>query len=243
MSHINNQLIFLTGCINPENMSYTKLNNLDLRKKHYILAIKFYLTHTTLPILFVENSGIDISDQFDKEVLDKRLEILTFYGNGFDKSLGKGYGEMIIFDYAFLNSRYIREADFIFKITGRHRLLNINRYIKFISNNSNCDLLVDLTKSLTWADSRFFGFKKHFFVNYLSKFKVLVNDTLHFYFENALAKASLQAINCNIVYYPFLIYPKFLGISGTDAKKINSNFFFLFPRFIKYFLKFHILLR
>ncbi len=236
-------LIFLTGCINPNGMSFTKLNDVYFRKQQYISAIKFYLANTDLRILFVENSNNDISEFFKEEILEGRIEILTFKGNDFDKSFGKGYGEMLIFEFAFENSIFFQQSDLILKVTGRHKLANINRFIKFLTFNSQCELLVDLTKSMRWADSRFFCFSKFFFHKYLRNYKKQINDSHFFHFEHALAKASLEAINDNVNYFPFPSYPKYIGVAGTDGNKIRTNFLYLLPRFIKYILKYKIILR
>jgi hypothetical protein len=126
----NNLLIFLTACINPENMAFTALLDMDRRKKHYIDALNFYIEKTNLKILFVENSGVDLSYLFQKEIKNERLEILTFNGNDHQKSLGKGVGEMVILEHAIAKSIFFKKSNFLFKITGRYKILNINQFIK-----------------------------------------------------------------------------------------------------------------
>lgn len=71
-----NKVIVLTACINPKGMAYTALQNIEERKKQYTTALKWYLENTTLPIVFVENTGYDISFDFDVFIKNKRLECL-----------------------------------------------------------------------------------------------------------------------------------------------------------------------
>lgn len=54
-------ILLLTACINPDGMPFTCLADVGVRKKQYIEALNFYLKNTTRKIVFVENSGTDIS--------------------------------------------------------------------------------------------------------------------------------------------------------------------------------------
>lgn len=223
----SNLILFLTGCINPDGMSYTALQNPKTRKNQYIDAIRFYLRKTNLKILFVENSGNDISEVFDYEIKNKRLEILTFFGNDYDRTLGKGYGEMLIMEYANKYSQFLKNAEFIFKITGRYKILNINSFINnYIDQFQNFDLILNFRPSLTWADSRFFGFRPFFLSNYLLGYKEIVNDQDSINFENALSKAALNSITNDDNYGKFNIYPRYSAIIGTTGKKYNDSFFY-----------------
>lgn len=217
-------ILFLTGCINPNGMSYTVLQDPNARKNQYIDTIRFYLRKTNLKILFVENSGNDISEVFGKEIDNNRLEILTFYGNEYDRSLGKGYGEMLIMEYANQHSRFIKNTDFVFKITGRYKILNINMFIKkYHEKQFVNDIIINLKPGLTWADSRFFGFKPNFLNDYLLSYKEIVNDRISINFENALAKAALDSITNDGDYGKFNIYPRYSAVIGTTGKKYNDS--------------------
>ena len=98
-------VLLLTACINPNGMLYTTIQDTELRKKHYIESLFFYLTKTQYKIVFVENSNTDISSLYQKEISEGRLECITFDGNNYDRSLGKGYGEALILDYACMHSK------------------------------------------------------------------------------------------------------------------------------------------
>lgn len=214
----------LTGCIDPNNMSFTKLQDIDTRKKHYLESIKYYLNETNLSILFVENSGYDISDSFVPEVNSGRLEILTFNGNNYNRLLGKGYGEMLILEYASTFSNLFKTADFIFKITGRYRVLNIQSYINYYFINKNSfDILINFKPDLSFVDSRFWGAKSLFFTESLIKYKDIIDDSNSIHFEHALCKAVHDFINNGFIYSGLNHYPRYSGIYGTDGSRYNDS--------------------
>ena len=71
-------ILLLTGCINPNGMSLTVLNNPKERQMQYEKAIQYYLLNTSYPIVFVENSGTNISSSFQDYIASGRIECLTF---------------------------------------------------------------------------------------------------------------------------------------------------------------------
>ncbi|RYZ23735.1 MAG: hypothetical protein EOO10_20840 [Chitinophagaceae bacterium] len=66
-------------------------------------------------MLFVENSGADVSPLFQEEINNGRLEVITFIGNNYDRKLGKGYGEIRIIEKALNDSCFLKNADFFNK--------------------------------------------------------------------------------------------------------------------------------
>lgn len=228
----DNVLILLTGCINPGGMIYTKLQNPEIRKAQYLEAIKFYLKETTNKILFIENSGTDISNEFDAESDRLRLEFVVFEGNNYDKTFGKGFWEMLILKHAFKNSKFVNQSSSICKITGRYRILNIGQLLMHYEK-CECDLMVDLLSQMKYSDSRIFMARKFFFEDYLFKFKNEVNDSKGFYFEHALKNAVLLSIIDNRTYLPFKYLPRIVGTSGTDNMNYNNSFW----KWIKLYLK------
>ena len=73
------QILFLTACVNPKGMTYTKLSNPEIRLLQYKDALDWYLENTSMKILLVENSGYDFSDCYQKQIREGRLE---FIGSG-----------------------------------------------------------------------------------------------------------------------------------------------------------------
>jgi hypothetical protein len=232
-------LILLTGCINPDGMHFTTLQNVDIRKNQYIDAINHYLEQTNCQILFVENSGCDLSSEFiNRPPKDlERLEFLTFQGNNYDKRLGKGYGEMSILSYALTNSSFIKDCAFICKITGRYKVLNIKKLLQFYTE-SDCNIMVKVNQKLNSADSRIFVANDTFFKEYLIKYSGMLNDSNGCYFEHVLSKAVLEAIVNGGTYLPFKHKPRISGQSGSKNHFYPDSFLHWWPRNVLHTIKF-----
>ena len=228
-------VLLLTGTVNPNNMSFTKLLDVDSRKAQYLEAIRFWLKKVDVPIVFVENSGYSLASYFEKEIAANRLEMLDFEGNNYTRNLGKGYGELLILEYAYLHSKKVREADFIFKVTGRHRILNFSSFLKQYEQYSDMHVMVKFYGFLKNCDSRFFGFVPSFIPDYLVNYKDVVNDSKDIFFENILSVH--QAIASGYNFRPFKTLPRLQGSSGTFGVKYNSNYFSWLRHNTEYLLK------
>ena len=158
-------ILLLTGCINPNGMSYTALSNTEERKAQYIEAINYYISYTRYPIVFVENSGTDISLLFTDAIKSNRMEYLFFSGNK-NKERGKGYGECEILQYALEHSVLINtsKSKRIAKITGRLIIRNINSIIRWHTLfTSQHTTLCTFNSDLSFPDSRFIIASKEFY--------------------------------------------------------------------------------
>ncbi|MGN6533383.1 MAG: hypothetical protein ACTHK0_16695, partial [Ginsengibacter sp.] len=162
-----NIVLLLTGAINTCNKGFTFLNDPQKRRSDYISTVRYYLDSYEYPIVFVENSNEDISSQFKNEIENKRLEVLCFDGNNYDEKIGKGLGEMRCIKYGILNSSFINQDHFVFKITGRYKILNLNKFINFYKNHPNAELIADLTNNFSHSQSCIFGFKPFFAKSFL----------------------------------------------------------------------------
>ena len=123
-------VILLTACVNPGGMPFTVLNDTSERLRQYREALDFYLRETAQPIVFCENTLCDFSEDYKEYIASGRLEYITFDGNNFDKSKGKGYGEALIMEEAFRRSQLLGQCNFVVKITGRLIVRNISQLIK-----------------------------------------------------------------------------------------------------------------
>lgn len=231
------QLILLTGCIEPGGMQFTSLQNPVLRKAQYVAAIHYYLQQTTCHVLFVENSGQDISPEFKDSPQRHRLEFLTFHGNDFDKSLGKGYGEMLILEYALKHSAFMAQSIFICKITGRYKMLNIRKLLDFYMEGKS-QLMVLLGQELNYSDSRLFFANYNFYKHIFIKYKDVVDDSKGRYFEHALCKAVLEAVNAGFSYLPFKYKLRISGQSGTDSVFYKDSLLSWYPWNVLHMLRF-----
>jgi hypothetical protein len=232
-SKSNEPVLLLTGCINPNGMNFTSIQSAEIRLQHYLGAINFYLQQTSLKILFVENSGYDISNHLLPFIDQGRLEILTFDGNDYDKSLGKGYGEMLIIAHALEHSTFVKNATFVFKITGRHKILNINTFINQYYSTPGIEIFADLLGKLSFADSKFFGATVDFYKFFLPKLTI-INDSKNITFEDALGQAIHEAIAAGYKFSFFNSFPRCSGVSGTTSKKYDDSWLTWFKSNLKY---------
>lgn len=212
-------ILLLTGCIDPKGMAYTALNNPDVRKQQYVDAITWYLQNTELPVLFVENSGTDISSEFISYIEEGKLEMITYDGNNYDKSLGKGYGEAQIMKYGFEHSRFLQERGaLVVKITGRFICKNINDIVRrYHSENT---VYADICKD-DWggniASSIFVIAPSQFWKEYFLPRREELNDSKRFHFEHLLYESICQWFKDGKKHREFWRNPLMIGVSGTSG--------------------------
>jgi hypothetical protein len=140
-----------------------------VRLHDYCEALEFYLR---LPnshidrIIFVENSNSDLTALFElceREKHGKQIEFLAFEGgNDFPPEYGKGYGEMIMLNYAIDKTKLFTDTDIVWKATGRLILRNLQQLIEGAPNRYKvyCDLhdSFPLLSLQHFFDPRFFSF-------------------------------------------------------------------------------------
>lgn len=221
---VKDTVLLLTSCINPNGMKFTVLQNKEERKKQYIEAIKFYLANTKFKIVFCDNSGEDLSEL--KTVEGKgRVEILSFKGNVFDKSLGKGYGEFGIVQYAITNSRFIREASLVIKLTGRLVVDNICEVLKvnrWLLLNPRKFVFATLIMEQKAFDSRCFFASKDFFLHYFVNQPNVINDSKNYYFEHYLYDI-IKNLHEDYVVSDFVMPLSINGVSGSTGIVYSSK--------------------
>lgn len=235
MSTTNNKVILLTGCVNPNGMPQTVLQNPEIRKQQYVSAIRYYLKKVQIPIVFVENSNTDISHKFQKEVNDGRIEFVVFNGNDFDKKRGKGYGEAIMIEYALSHARFLKVASFVIKITGRLIIDNINELVREMKSPDV--VYANLIRGHCGMERRsyFFGTPIPFLYDFISQ-KDLIDESAMVYFERHLYNESLRwKENGGVVkelWHPIIVS----GISGSNGKNYEKESFPYLKAWIRYFL-------
>ncbi len=220
---MNNVIILLTACVNPDNMIFTALQDPLDRLNQYISALKYYLENTDLKIVLVENTNIDFSSMFNNEIEQGRLEFYTFQGNNYEKNKGKGYGEAMILKYALKYSRFLKKCDYLIKITGRLKLMNINQVIRQVKSYNGNDpmILCDCNRKITMSKSRVFVSPPDFYEKSFLKYAVNINDSNNYEFENALGDAIIDYVRNGFGKLLLFKFPLFIdGMSGTDGVKI-----------------------
>lgn len=236
---MNDKILFMTACINPNGMSNTAIQNVELRKKQYLDAVKFYLQKTRFRILFVENSGYDISSSFRNEIRQGRMEVITYEGNCFDRSLGKGYGEGLIVRQALAQSKWMKSGNaVVIKVSGRHVVKNINTIERIVSlfclhkHYVACDINTKTrgaNSDMFIATSDFFSL----FDNYIER----VDEAKGIWFEHVLYQAIVEYCKSggNFVYLPLPLNQ--IGMSGSMGTTFRSpNFVLKVSHLIKFFM-------
>jgi hypothetical protein len=216
-------VILLTACVNPGGMAYTKLQSNDVRLQQYKEALNWYLQNTDMPVLVVENTMTDFSADYKQYIQSGRLEFLTFDGNNFDKSRGKGYGEMLIMQYAVEHSVMLSKAHRLTKITGRLIIKNLKQLLKSASHADDVYANYSLVNGHCYCKSVFFIAPVEFTKSYFLPRIVRVDDSWGYYFEHALFDASVLWIRSGHklrkFFYPILIS----GMCGSSGKPYNNH--------------------
>lgn len=228
---MENKVLFMTACINPNGMSNTALQNVEERKRQYVHAINYYLNHTDLQILFVENSGCDISSLFESAIMQGRIEMLTYFGNHFDRSLGKGYGEGLIMRYALSHSKFLKDSNLVVKVSGRHIVKNINQIVALTERLRNQREFVacDINTKTRGANSDMFIGSVDFY-RFFDQYVEHINEAKEIWFEHALYSAIVGFCKGkrNFVYLPLPLNQE--GISGSMGIKFKRPSFSLYMK-------------
>lgn len=139
--------LLLTATVNPQGMKGANFDPKE-RVEMYVSALKFYASKG-LKVVFAENSGwirdglpvsgewLEIMEKFDNvEFVDVSDDLSqnSIINPCYDQNRGKGYNETILLHKAVLKSRFVQEAGCFFKITGRLKVMNIEKLLKEVSD-------------------------------------------------------------------------------------------------------------
>lgn len=223
---VNNMILFLTACVNPKGMAYTKLSNPEVRFRQYREALDWYLANTDMKILMVENSGYDFSDSYQEQIARGRLEFLVFDGNNYNRSKGKGYGEALIMDYGMEHSNMLKNAcanDLIVKVTGRLLCLNIIGLCKGVHTKT---VYANITKD-DWdgniCSSQFVIAPISFWRDCFLPKREMLNDSKCYHFEHLLYDSIILWRKDGKNFREFWNIPLMEGISGTSGAVIKTT--------------------
>ena len=154
--------IILTSTVNIKSkISSIYQTDKNERLNIYLTCILKWLTETNFNIIVVENSGHYFITYLhnEKELYKNRFEIITFNENELDEAkylsgnVSKGDSEIFAINYAFNNSKLIKEKNpvFIIKITGRYFIPKLEEYLKDVDldkydcltqfNSDRCEMI------------------------------------------------------------------------------------------------------
>jgi hypothetical protein len=223
-------VLLMTATITPpDNCPDLARNDPALRMRDYITALSFYLN---VPpqycdrIIFAENSDTNLEPL--KSILksnhyNKQVEFISFpQGNNYPPKYGKGYGEMLLIDYAMDNSRILSKDDFIWKATGRLILNNFNAMIRTspVDYDVYCDLHngYKLLRLEHFFDPRFYAFtRKGYDAYFRPHTDKLRGAHIEHYFHDVLSRR----LNDGKIIPRFKKVPMIRGIVASS----NDNYF------------------
>ena len=201
-------VVLLTGCVVPNTTDYLVIADIESRKAQYLKAIRWYLSNTDFRIVFGENSGTDLSD-YISEVWRDRVEFITYKSEPVVPDRGKGYKEMEILEYCYVNSFFLKDCEVIVKGTGRLILKNIVSLVNCLKGHKHF-ISSWMRFKYRASDSRFFFCSSDFMEYFIREFKNRTDREN--IFEVNLAKAIRE--NNNYTYLYPLYAANIDGIGG-----------------------------
>ncbi|UPS91661.1 MULTISPECIES: hypothetical protein [unclassified Bizionia] len=231
-----NVVLLMTGTVKPNTFATLALKDPDIRREQYVEAISYYLTQTNLKIVFVENSGVLLADEFEEIAYKNRLEFLTFSSQPSMPDKGKGAKELEIINYAMDHSKFINESNSIIKITGRLKILNIMELTSnFLSRveQYRCLFSSNIYK-LNKMDARCFFFTKDFFP-YLKSVGQAIN--IKYSIEMALWDSALKYCNYHGVFKQLKRPLRVKGVNAGFGTPYEDNFTAALAKGIRHYFR------
>lgn len=233
---LNNVLIILTCTVNVNHYKqYIYQKNSNERLECYLKSIKQWLELTNFQICVIENSGypfLELQEYANK--YKDRFEILTFnefhLSNGLQHliyNVSKGASEMYSIIYAYSNTKFKNNINFIIKITGRYFIpdfqnyliqLNIMSNTKHVGICHNNDMIIGLHQSVN-ARCEIIGIHKLFF-NVIFNLHLSDDNNIFYPHVETVYQNRFKLLN-NIINLPvFKIEPTQMGGIQTIVSEL-----------------------
>jgi hypothetical protein len=231
-------VLCLTASIDPKGMPGVTRPDPHAREADYAGCLRFYSEKypDIRRIVFVENSGWPL-DRLRQLAADhnphaKQFEFVSLQCNDFPRQFGKGYGEFMLVDRAFDESRLISEAKYVAKLTGRNYLLNATDIINKTRRPFGmlCDLrdhgiyeMLGLTWNARHCDTRFIVLTPDFYRrNVYGKYKDL-DESSGRSAEVLFYQIAKDPAHKERVVRRFPIEPVFRGLAGHWNKDYGGR--------------------
>ena len=194
---MNYETLLMTWTISPKkDQKWYKSTSFstEVRKAQYLKAIIFYVTQSKFNnIIFCENSDYKFEKtemeviEYLKNLYHKNIELLHFKWN--TEKVNKQwywYWEWECLDYAFDNSKILKDTKTFYKITWRYIIWNIN---EIIDSHKNCqNIFIRDIPSYFTMNTAFFKMETELYRKYFYNAKKLVNHSQNINFESAFYK-------------------------------------------------------
>ena len=135
-TYSNKITILLTSTVHVQNKNTIFQINKNSRINTYLKSVKKWLDNTTLNIVLVENSGYLFPELNEYLIKYKdRFEIISFKekslqnANYLKYNKSKGASEIFAINYAYYNSKLLKNSIFIITITGRYFIKELESYL------------------------------------------------------------------------------------------------------------------
>ena len=225
-------VLLLTATFDVGDVVFIERRDPSQRARDYRMALQRWTGVDSLDrIIFCENSGANLS-QFAKGTPGRaRLQLLSYKEPAFPPELGKGYGELSTIRYVLNNVSDLCDDTWILKVTGRYFVTGIKSLLSQLQA-SQADVICELQRGLTFADTRVFCATTKFLREYLCPLIDQANDSQNVFIEHLLARATHKALSqggsWEMPAYPLDVR----GISGTFGNSYSHG---MVRRTVRYF--------
>lgn len=206
---------------------YTSLLDPRQREQQYLDSLSWFITDSPLTrIIVCDNSGYRYPGSLYELAAahHKQLELLSFNGdNALVQEYGKGYGEGEIMEFVMTHSVLLREAEGFFKVTGRLRVVNIDKILRRSKASENYFMPVSLFRprflvpraARPCVEVRVYYVTRAFFRDVLLTAYKEVRDDDTFFLEHAYYRAIARATPASVRCFP--VAPEITGVSGSNG--------------------------
>ncbi|HEY9027394.1 MAG TPA: hypothetical protein VIP05_24085 [Burkholderiaceae bacterium] len=216
--------VILTSTIDVRGIANMQRTDVQARLDDYRRALQRWLDDPwTRHLVMVENSGYPLDDLrglVARHPSGKDVEFLSFDGQDFPRSRGKGFGEMTALRHVLRESAQLRRTGRFLKVNGRYFIPNIADVLACMQPETA--VFCNITKSLSYSDSRVFGGDLQF-LELLCEQGLRVDDEAGYWFEHALCRSALLAIADGRPWQFMRRLPVVEGYSGTLNRPYSES--------------------
>ena len=206
-----------TKILDREDRLFQYLESLDYAIENYKK-----ITH----IIFCENTGYNYDYNSLKEKAELRgklLEVIIFKGNySIIQQKGKGYGEGEIIEYALDNSKYLKDCQSFYKLTGRLIVRNMDRIIAGTKSKNAFDFQPGAiyNRNQNHIETIFYKTERDLYQKYLYQAYQDVDESKIEYLEHVY----YQQLN-GLKLKSFRFLPQISGQSGTTGEEYQKPYY------------------
>jgi hypothetical protein len=229
--------LLMTGSIDPKGMRVNQaVADPKVREQEYAKSISFYLEHHSRirRIVFAENSGWPLDrlrELIESRKQQQEVEFCSFSLNDYPREWGKSYGEMLLMDHAFAESRLISRSRYVAKVTGRIILKNLTKMLK--TAPEPLDFYTDLRDHhlYDWlgvkataqhGESRFFVLTPQFYESHFRGKYALMKENGGMFMETFIFNTVKESMPQGKIFGRFRREPQYRGIAGHHGKSYST---------------------